>query len=160
METALGRGGETCTDMPVVPAVTGLLRHHLSDCRTRLSTAIYRSRMGKLIVTCVLAVVFGFIGAFAAVAVFQSSLAGPQGESGLTGPPGPQGEAGARGADGADGAAGKPGKAGKAAKAPDPVPVDLGVQGCSGRSVEVITDVTITANQKLKVAKKNVCVVK
>ena len=116
--------------------------------------------MGKLIVTCVLAVVFGFIGAFAAVAVFQSSLAGPQGESGLTGPPGPQGEAGARGADGADGAAGKPGKAGKAAKAPDPVPVDLGVQGCSGRSVEVITDVTITANQKLKVAKKNVCVVK
>jgi hypothetical protein len=115
--------------------------------------------MGKYVVTCVLALVFGFGGAFAAAAVFQSSLTGPQGESGLTGPPGAKGEPGAPGADGADGADGKAGKAGKAAKAADPVPVDLGVQGCTGQSVQVITDVTITADQKIKLTKKNVCVV-
>ncbi|CAN5421257.1 hypothetical protein BH10ACT10_BH10ACT10_17950 [soil metagenome] len=122
--------------------------------------------MMKYVVTCVLALVFGFGGAFAAVAVSQDSLTGPQGESGLTGPPGDPGATGARGADGsdgADGAAGKAGRAGKTAKTPkaaDPVPVDLGVQGCSGQSVQVITDVTITADQKIKLTKKNVCVVK
>ena len=102
--------------------------------------------MVKYVVTCVLALVFGFGGAFAAVAVMQDSLTGPQGETGLTGPPGAQN--------------GKAGKAGKAAKAADPVPVDLGVQGCNGKSVQVITDVTITAGQKLRLTKKNVCVVK
>jgi hypothetical protein len=116
--------------------------------------------MVKYVVTCVLALVFGFGGAFAAVAVMQDSLTGPQGETGLTGPPGAQGAQGARGADGADGVNGKAGKAGKAAKAADPVPVDLGVQGCNGKSVQVITDVTITAGQKLRLTKKNVCVVK
>jgi hypothetical protein len=119
--------------------------------------------MGKYLVTCVLALVFGFGGAFAAVAVMQDSLTGPQGETGLTGPPGATGPQGARGADGADGADGKPGKAGKAgkaAKAADPVPVDLGVQGCTGQSVQVITDVAITADQKLRLTRKNVCVVR
>jgi hypothetical protein len=119
--------------------------------------------MMKYVVTCVLALVFGFGGAFAAVAVSQDSLRGPQGESGLVGPPGAKGATGARGADGADGADGKAGKAGKAAKAPkaaDPVPVNLGVKGCTGQSVQVITDVTITADQKIRLTKKDVCVVK
>ena len=109
--------------------------------------------------TCVLALVFGFGGAFAAVAVFQDSLTGPQGQSGLTGPPGPNGPAGADGVDGADGAPGKDGRRGKAAKATAPAPVDLGVQGCAGQSVQVITDMTITAAQKIQLTKKNVCVV-
>jgi hypothetical protein len=119
--------------------------------------------MVKYVVTCVLALVFGFGGAFAAVAVMQDSLTGPQGETGLVGPPGDQGAAGARGADGADGVdgkVGKAGKAGKAAKAAKAVPVNLGVQACTGNSVQVITDVTITADQKIKLTKKNVCVVK
>ena len=41
--------------------------------------------MVKYVVTCVLALVFGFGGAFVAVAVMQDSLTGPQGETGLTG---------------------------------------------------------------------------
>jgi hypothetical protein len=115
--------------------------------------------MAKIVLTCVLALVFGFGGAAGAVTVFQDSLRGPQGESGLTGPPGPEGPAGQDGADGQDGARGPSGKAGKAAEV-DPTTLDLGVQGCTGQSVQVITDVTITAAQKLKLTKKNVCVVK
>lgn len=117
--------------------------------------------MGKIVLTCVLALVFGFGGAAGAVTVFQDSLRGPQGESGLTGPPGPEGPAGQDGADGVDGArgpAGKAGKAGKAAKT-EPTVLNLGIQGCTGRSVEVVTDVTVTAAQKIKLTKKNVCVV-
>jgi len=38
--------------------------------------------------------------------------------------------------------------------------VNLGSQGCSGRSVQVVTDVTVTATQKIKLVKKDVCVVK
>lgn len=114
--------------------------------------------MGKIVLTCVLALVFGFGGAAGAVTVFQDSLRGPQGQSGLTGPPGPQGPAGQDGADGVDGARGPAGKAGKAAKT-EPTVLDLGIQGCTGRSVQVVTDVTVTAAQKIKLTKKNVCVV-
>ena len=93
---------------------------------------------------------------------FQGSLQGKQGETGLTGAPGPAGPAGQDGADGVDGKDGKAGKAGKAGKTAkvQAKPVDLGSTGCSGQSVQVITDVTITAAQKLKLTKKNVCVVK
>lgn len=114
--------------------------------------------MGKIVLTCVLALVFGFGGAAGAVTVFQDSLRGPQGQSGLTGPPGPEGPAGQDGADGHDGARGPSGKAGKAPKT-EPTTLNLGIQGCTGRSVQVVTDVTITAAQKVKLTKKNVCVV-
>lgn len=115
--------------------------------------------MGKIVLTCVLALVFGFGGAAGAVTVMQDSLRGPQGESGLAGPPGPEGPAGQDGADGVDGARGPSGRAGKAAKV-TPTTLDLGIQGCTGRSVQVVTDVTITADQKLKLIKRNVCVVR
>ena len=114
--------------------------------------------MGKIVLTCVLALVFGFGGAAGAVTVFQDSLRGPQGESGLTGPPGPEGPAGLDGADGVDGARGRAGRAGKAAKT-EPTVLNLGIQGCTGRSVQVVTDVTVTAAQKIKLTKKDVCVV-
>jgi len=114
--------------------------------------------MGKIVLTCVLALVFGFGGAAGAVTVFQDSLRGPQGESGLTGPPGPEGPAGRDGADGVDGARGPAGKTGKAAKT-EPTVLNLGIQGCTGRSVQVVTDVTVTAAQKIKLTKKDVCVV-
>ena len=116
--------------------------------------------MGKILLTCVLALVFGFGGAAAGVATLGDSLRGPQGETGLTGAPGPTGPAGAAGLDGLDGAAGAPGKAGKAGKAAKaPNTIDLGVEGCTGNAVSVITDVTITKDQKVKLTKKNVCVV-
>ena len=114
--------------------------------------------MGKIVLTCVLALVFGFGGAAGAVTVLQDSLRGPQGASGLAGPPGPEGPAGQDGADGVDGARGAAGKVGKAAKVA-PTTLNLGIQGCTGQSVQVVTDVTITANQKLRLIKKNVCVV-
>jgi hypothetical protein len=118
--------------------------------------------MSKIVLTCVLALVFGFGGAAGAVTMMHDSLRGPQGESGLAGPPGPEGPAGQDGADGQDGARGPAGKAGKAGKAAKvtPTTLNLGVQGCTGRSVQVVTDVTVTAAQKLKLIKKNVCVVK
>lgn len=113
--------------------------------------------MGKILLTCLLALVFGFGGAAAGIATLGDSLRGPQGETGLTGAPGPAGPAGPAGADGVDGAAGAAGKAGKAAKAPKTI--DLGVDGCTGKAVSVITDVTITKDQKVKLTKKDVCVV-
>ena len=115
--------------------------------------------MGKIVLTCVLALVFGFGGAVGAVTVMQDSLRGPQGESGLAGPPGPEGPAGQDGPRAPSTPSGKAGKAGKAAKV-TPTILNLGIQGCTGRSVQVVTDVTITADQKLKLTKRNVCVVK
>jgi hypothetical protein len=116
--------------------------------------------MGKILLTCVLALVFGFGGAAVGVATLGDSLRGPQGETGLTGAPGPTGPTGPAGADGAPGADGAAGKAGKAAKvAKVPTKIDLGVDGCAGRAVKVITDVTITKDQKLKLTKQDVCVV-
>ena len=115
--------------------------------------------MAKMLLTCVLALVFGFGGAAVAVTAFEGSLRGPQGETGLTGAPGPEGPAGQDGADGMDGARGPAGKAAKAPKAAEPKPVDLGVQGCTGQAVQVVTDVAVTRDQKLRLTKKNVCVV-
>ncbi len=115
--------------------------------------------MGKILLMCTLALVFGFGGAAAAVATMGDSLRGAQGETGLTGAPGPTGPAGPAGEDGADGAPGKAGKAAKVPKAAKPTPIDLGVAGCTGRAVKVITDVTITKDQKIRLTKKDVCVV-
>jgi collagen triple helix repeat protein len=118
--------------------------------------------MGKILLTCVLALVFGFAGAAGAVTVFKGQMKGPQGPTGLTGAPGPAGEAGRDGLDGKDGERGprgKPGKPGKPATKVS-VPTDLGVTGCSGKSVQVISGGTITKNQKLKLTSKNICIVK
>ncbi len=118
--------------------------------------------MGKIVITCVLALVFGFGGAAVAVTAFHGQLQGPQGATGLTGAPGPQGEAGRDGVDGRPGKPGRPGKAGKAGKAATNVsmPTDLGLGNCAGRSMVVITDVKITKGQKLQLVKKTVCIVK
>jgi hypothetical protein len=111
-------------------------------------------KMATLVLVCVLSIVCGFLGALASVSLFHDQLQGPQGATGLTGPPGAQGPAGVDGADGVDGARGAAGKSGRAARAQ---PVDLGSNGCSGRSVDVVTDVTITAG-KMHLTKKPVCV--
>lgn len=121
--------------------------------------------MGKIVVMCVLALVFGFGGAAGAVTAFHGQLQGQQGATGLTGAPGPQGEAGRDGVDGHDGRrgpAGRPGRAGKAGKAATNVsmPTDLGLGNCAGRSMSVVTDVRITKGQKLQLVRKTVCIVK
>src|SRR4051812_40837738 len=126
---------------------------------------LYRFRMGKIVLTCVLALVFGFAGAAGATTVFKSQLAGSQGPTGLTGAPGPQGEAGRDGVDGKDGKAGKrgprgkPGKPGKAAKDVK-LPADLGAANCSGKSVQVVTGGKMTKDNKLNLTTKTICIVK
>ena len=117
--------------------------------------------MGKMVLTCVLALVFGLGGAAGGVTAFQDSLRGPQGETGLTGAPGPEGPAGQDGEDGQDGARGPRWPAGKPAKPAEvePPKLDLGSTGCAGSPVQVITDVAITKNQKLRLTKKTVCIV-
>lgn len=118
--------------------------------------------MGKTVLTCVLAVVFGAGGATGAVAALHGQLEGPQGATGLTGAPGPQGPAGRDGTDGKDGKQGAAGKRGPDGQAADNVsmPTDLGLGNCAGRSMQVITDVRITKGQKLQLVKKTVCIVK
>ena len=120
--------------------------------------------MGKIVLTCVLALVFGFGGALLAVGTFHESLTGPQGATGLAGAPGEQGPAGTDGVDGVDGKPGQQGPrgpAGKAAKAvkAEPTPTDLGTSDCSGRSVQVVTDATVTKDNKLRLIRSAVCVV-
>ena len=123
--------------------------------------------MPKIVLSSVLALVFGFGGAAGAVSTFHTSLRGEQGATGLAGAPGPAGPAGTDGVDGKDGArgpagkqgkAGKPGKPGKAAKKLA-VPTDLGTQGCAGQSIEVITQVTLTKDRQIRLTKRNVCIV-
>ncbi len=118
--------------------------------------------MGKIVVTSVLALVFGFLGAATATTVFPAAFQGEQGETGLAGAPGKDGadgEDGAVGPTGPPGKPGKPGKAGRAAKAAEAKPLNIGTTGCIGRSVRVITEVSITPDQKLKLTRENVCVV-
>ena len=120
--------------------------------------------MSKIVLSSVLALVFGFGGAAGAVSTFHTSLRGEQGATGLAGAPGPEGPAGADGVDGKDGArgpAGKQGKAGRPGKAAKKVavPTDLGTGGCAGRSIQVVTQVTVTKNQQIRLTKQNVCIV-
>jgi hypothetical protein len=117
--------------------------------------------MGKIVLTCVLALVFGFGGAAGAVSVFSDQFQGPQGPTGLTGAPGPAGEDGTDGVDGLRGPRGLPGKAGKPGKAAEAAGqvADLGSTDCAGKSISVITSASIDKNQKLNLTKKNVCIV-
>lgn len=121
--------------------------------------------MGKIVLTCVLALVFGFGGAIGAGVAFHSQLAGPQGPSGLTGTPGAVGPAGADGQDASQGARGAQGKPGKAASAV-PAVTDIGTSGCAGTSVEVVTSANLsgsakgTTSQKLGLTTKRICIVK
>jgi hypothetical protein len=120
--------------------------------------------MTKILLTCVLALTFGFGGAAAAGVVFHDSMKGAQGPTGLPGAPGSPGKDGADGTDGSPGPAGpagrtgKPGKAGKDATAV-PAVTDLGSSGCAGKSVQVITAATIDKDQKLQLTKKSLCIV-
>ena len=120
--------------------------------------------MTKILLTCVLALTFGFGGAAAAGVVFHDSMKGAQGPTGLPGAPGPAGKDGADGVDGSPGPegpagkAGRPGKPGEDATA-EPAVTDLGSTGCAGRSVEVITAATIDKDQKLQLTKKSLCIV-
>lgn len=119
--------------------------------------------MGKILLTCALALVFGFGGAVGGIAVFHDSLRGDQGPTGLTGATGPTGLTGQDGADGVDGARGARGVRGKAGKdgkdAETEVAVDLGSRACAGTSVSVITDASVTGKQKLKLTRERVCIV-
>jgi hypothetical protein len=116
--------------------------------------------MSGLLVTCVVALVCGFLGAFAAVTVFHDQLAGPQGQTGLQGLPGEAGPAGADGRDGADGAPGERGPRGRPGRAAEAAEtsVDVGTQGCLGRSVRVVMDVTVRGEQ-LQLERGTVCLV-
>ncbi len=123
-----------------------------------------------MVLTCVLALVFGCVGAAGAVSVLHDSFQGPQGPTGLTGATGPAGQdgldgidgkAGRNGRDGKPGPRGPRGRAGAPGKDATPAPrvSDLGTLRCAGRSVSVITDARITARQQLRVTRKNVCIV-
>jgi hypothetical protein len=120
--------------------------------------------MGKILLTCVLALVFGFGGAAAAGVAFHDQLQGPQGPTGLAGAPGPKGD---QGPEGPQGPAGQAGRAGKAVKVVQPAKatstpqtMNLGTQNCAGTSVQVVTDATITKDQRLQLTRKSVCLAK
>ena len=106
-----------------------------------------------LLVTSVLALVFGFVGALGAVSFFADDIKGEQGPTGI---PGAQGEPGARGTDGGQGASGPRGPRGKAARVPKLPSYDLGTVNCAGTGYEVVTDVTMV-KQKARVSKELVC---
>jgi hypothetical protein len=114
-----------------------------------------------MLVSALLAALFGFGGAVGAMVAFHDDFRGEQGATGLRGQPGEAGEAGLDGVDGQDGAPGprgKPGKAGKAADVPElPPALDLGTTGCAGASVEVVTDVRVV-RQRVQLEKDTVCV--
>ncbi len=120
--------------------------------------------MGKILLTCVLALAFGFGGATGALTAFHDQFQGAQGTTGLTGATGAAGPAGSDGADGqpgARGARGRSGTAGKAAQAPMPVVAvtDLGSTNCAGQSVDVVTKVSVSKGQKILVGTQKVCIV-
>lgn len=119
----------------------------------------------SLLLTCVVALVCGFLGAMAAAVAFQSTLTGPQGPTGLAGPPGEAGPAGQDGVDGRNGrrgprgSAGEPGKAGRPGKAAEqPTALNLGSNGCVGNSVSVVTNVTMKDN-RIQLVRTPICVV-
>ncbi len=113
------------------------------------------AKTSTLLLTAVIALACGFLGAFGAFAAFSDTLVGPQGPTGLEGPPGPSGQQGAQGLSGLDGADGKDGKAGKSAKAG---PVNLGTTNCAGQSVEVVTGIRQNGN-KVQAVTGTVCIV-
>jgi hypothetical protein len=113
-----------------------------------------------LLLTAVVAVVCGFLGAAGGIAVLHDELVGPQGPTGLQGLPGEQGPPGADGADGVDGvdgADGERGPRGRSGRAAEQQPVDLGTEGCAGSAVRVVTDVSGDGEQ-IQVERETVCV--
>ena len=112
-------------------------------------------RVTTLVITGVIAAVFGFLGAVGAMVAFQDECRGAQGATGLPGPPG---EPGPAGVDGADGTPGERGPRGPAGQAQDvPATLGIGTAGCVGTAYEVVTDVVITG-QRMRVNKESVCV--
>ena len=67
------------------------------------------------------------------------------------------GQDGADGLDGVNGKNGKRGARGPAGKAAENVPVNVGTTGCSGSSVEVVTDASMRKDD-LQLTKKAVCI--
>lgn len=116
-----------------------------------------RSRT-NLLLTALMALVFGFLGALGGIAVLHDELVGPQGQTGLQGLPGEPGPPGADGVDGLPGEPGERGQRGKSGAAAEDQPVDLGTDGCAGASVRVVTDVTSQGDQ-VEVERDTVCVV-
>ncbi len=118
-------------------------------------------RLPTLLLCALLAAVFGFVGAAGGMVAFHDDFRGDQGATGLRGQPGEPGPPGADGVDGQDGAPGRPGKPGRAGKAAQvpalPPALDLGTAGCTGSSVEVVTDVRIV-RQRIQMEKDIVCV--
>lgn len=116
-----------------------------------------RSRT-NLLLTALMALVFGFLGALGGIAVLHDELVGPQGQTGLQGLPGETGPPGSDGVDGLPGEPGERGQRGKSGAAAEDQPVDLGTDGCAGSSVRVVTDVT-TQGDQVEVERETVCVV-
>ncbi len=106
-----------------------------------------------LLLTALVALVFGFVGAFVAVQVFSEDLRGPQGATGLPGSPG---EPGPRGTDGAPGPPGPRGPAGTTAEIPELPSYDLSTADCAGAAVEVVTGVEVVRG-RVQVTKDRVC---
>lgn len=107
-----------------------------------------------LLVTSVLALVFGFVGALGAVTFFADDLKGAQGATGI---PGAEGEPGTRGTDGSRGEHGLRGKSGKAARVPKLPSYDLGTIDCAGVGYEVVTDITVV-NKRVRTSKELLCI--
>jgi collagen triple helix repeat protein len=111
----------------------------------------------NLLLTALIAVVCGFLGALGGIAVLNDELVGPQGPTGLQGLPGEEGPPGADGSDGVDGVDGERGPRGRSGQAAEEQPVDLGTEGCAGTSVRVVTDVS-SDGEKIQVERETVCV--
>lgn len=107
-----------------------------------------------LLVTSVLALVFGFVGALGAVSFFADDIKGEQGPTGI---PGAQGEPGARGTDGGQGERGPRGPRGKAARVPKLPSYDLGTINCAGVGYEVVTDIAVV-KQRVRTSKELLCI--
>lgn len=110
-----------------------------------------------LLVTSVLALAFGFVGALGAVSFFADDLKGTQGATGIQGAPGEPGVRGTDGGQGSPGERGRPGKRGKAARVPKLPSYDLGTLNCAGTGYEVVTDVTVVKRQ-VRTSKAVVCI--
>jgi len=107
------------------------------------------------LVTSVLALVFGFVGALGAVSFFADEIKGEQGSTGIQGAPG---QPGVRGTDGGRGSQGERGRRGKKGKAAPKLPsYDLGTINCAGTGYEVVTDATVV-KRELRLSKEVICI--
>lgn len=107
-----------------------------------------------LLVTSVLSLVCGFVGALGAVSFFADEIKGSQGATGIQGAPG---EPGVRGTDGGQGSPGERGPRGRAARVTKPPSYDLGTSNCAGTGYEVVTDVTVV-RREVRPNKEVICI--